>query len=567
MARFRRTTQHKQKFARIMREYPTHAERRLWESLRATEWGNEVLRQQRILGWIADLHFARQGLVVEIDGPYHETRLLTDLHRDQIMESRGLRVLRIPSEMVAHNEPDILAQIHLALALETMPELPLGAKLWQHFRDRARRDLTSIHRLNQRMYIARHLWHGPALHLQWLSEAGFRTCAELEFTLPEHSELWLTGWDFIRLSHELRNDSPDLLFFYKGEVIAGLLLLPVQELKRFLEEQCSAWADYPYPCLIAPVNEHLYRSERPWHYGNPLPVLRTVLGTLTDPQKRLCKPANPYAPYTTPSPKPPPSSPQPHPFQILDISELSPSSELFTSSEPAESSTSSEPAESSTSSELSTPSKPPASSESAEPESSEPAESVESSASSEPPVSSDSSQADGAFQRSIPIESTDDGGDPSSNHRATQIALDVDGWPMDLHAFRVVDLYFFGGERVREIFWVVSDPEQTGAALLLSQSNRAVLAKAPPPHEEAIAQLSEIFRQHLLALQTQKILVDTPMRWQKLTPYQRRHLQKILSHGHFPPRYFWSESTKTWELPRYARNLRWGEKEEPEPTL
>ena len=224
MARFRRTTQHKQKFARIMREYPTHAERRLWESLRATEWGNEVLRQQRILGWIADLHFARQGLVIEIDGPYHETRLLTDLHRDQIMESRGMRVLRIPSEMVAHNEPDILAQIHLALKLETMPELPLGAKLWQHFRDRARRDLTSIHRLNQRMYIARHLWQGPALHLQWLSEAGFRTSAELEFTLPEHSELWLTGWDFIRISHELRNDSPDWLFLYKGEVIASFVI-------------------------------------------------------------------------------------------------------------------------------------------------------------------------------------------------------------------------------------------------------------------------------------------------------------------------------------------------------
>ncbi len=544
MARFRRTTQHKQKFARIMREYPTHAERRLWESLRATEWGNEVLRQQRILGWIADLHFARQGLVIEIDGPYHETRLLTDLHRDQIMESRGMRVLRIPSEMVAHNEPDILAQIHLALTLETMPELPLGAKLWQHFRDRARRDLTSIHRLNQRMYIARHLWQGPALHLQWLSEAGFRTSAELEFTLPEHSELWLTGWDFIRISHELRNDSPDLLFLYKGEVIAGLLLLPAQELKRFLEEQRPAWADYPYPCLIAPVNEHLYRSERPWHYGNPLPVLRTVLGTLTDPPKRLCKPANPYAPYDPPSPKPPPSSPQPHPFQILDISELSTLPELSTSSEL---STSPEPAESSTSSE---------------PASSEPAETT----SSEPVESSASSQTDGASQRAISIESTDDVGDPSSHHRATQIALDVDGWPMDLHAFRVVDLYFFGGERVREIFWVVSDPEQTGAALLLSQSNQAVLAKAPPPHEEAIAQLSEIFRQHLLALQTQKILVDTPMRWQKLTPYQRRHLQKILSHGHFPPRYFWSESTKTWDLPRYARNLRWGEKEEPEPT-
>ncbi len=294
MIRFRRTAQHKQKFARILREYPTHAERRLWESLRATDWGNEVLRQQRILGWIADLHFARQGLVVEIDGPYHETRLLTDLHRDRIMEGRGLRVLRIPSEMVARNEPDIMAQIRLALTLETTPDLPLGAKLWQHLRDRSRRDLTAIHRINQRMYIARHLWEGPALHLQWLTEAGFRTAAEVEFVLPEHSELWLTGWDFIQISHNLQNDSPDLLFLREGEVIAGLLLLPAQDLKRFLEEQRTAWSDYPYPCLIAPVNEELYRSERPWHYGNPLPVLQTILGTLTESPKRLYKPIYPY---------------------------------------------------------------------------------------------------------------------------------------------------------------------------------------------------------------------------------------------------------------------------------
>jgi very-short-patch-repair endonuclease len=511
MIRFRRTAQHKQKFARILREYPTHAERRLWESLRATDWGNEVLRQQRILGWIADLHFARQGLVVEIDGPYHETRLLTDLHRDRIMEGRGLRVLRIPSEMVARNEPDIMAQIRLALTLETTPDLPLGAKLWQHLRDRSRRDLTAIHRINQRMYIARHLWEGPALHLQWLTEAGFRTAAEVEFVLPEHSELWLTGWDFIQISHNLQNDSPDLLFLREGEVIAGLLLLPAQDLKRFLEEQRAAWSDYPYPCLIAPVNEELYRSERPWHYGNPLPVLQTILGTLTESPKRLYKPIYPY------HIKPPTHTKN---------DELSEQNDVPSEQKDIPSEQNDVPSE-------------------------------QTNASSE--------------QNNVPSEQNDASSEQNNEHseqndasseRTTTILLDVDGWPMELHAFRVVDLYFAGGERTREIFWVIPDPARIGGAILLAQSDQARIAEAPPPYEEAISQLSEAFRQHLLYLQSQKILVDSPMRWQKLSAHERRHLQRTLSLGHFPPRYLWSESAKNWEQPRYARNLRWGGDEE-----
>lgn len=503
MSFHRRSTGQKLRYARFLREHPTRAEQRLWEALRTTSWGSEVLRQQQLVGWIADLHFARQGLVIEIDGKVHENRQLTDLHRDRVMEGRGLRVLRIPSELVPRIEDQILAQIRTALFLEITPDLPLGPKLWQHFRERARRDLTEIHRLNQRMFLAHQFWEGTTLHLQRLSEAGFRLASEIEFETPEHSEIWMTGWDQIILSEDLRYDTPDLVFYHKGQPISGLLLLPISRLKRFLEEERQAWSDYPYPCLVTPVNELLYRSERPWHYGQPLPVLDLVLGTATEHKKRVL-------PFESPQSIGVKKQHLAHKEALLEQQRIL----------------------------------------------------AQASAQEAQPTEPDELESIFPSPEAHPIDPKEQGIPP----KETPILFARDGWPAHVHAFRVADLYLEHGKSQRELYFVLTDPNQEGGALLFCQSRKAVLAKAPPPLEDALNALSEAFRLHLQALQEHKIFADSPMRWRKLSPKQRRSLRKDLTLGLFPPRYVWDESAQQWTQPRYTKHLHWDTEQDDAPA-
>jgi very-short-patch-repair endonuclease len=107
-----RVTDVKAERAREMRRSPTAAEGVLWQCLRRNQLlGLHFRRQQPIDGFIADFYCHAVGLVVEIDGDSHAGRESYDLARDEILASRGLRILRVTNTDVLDDLPRVLNAI------------------------------------------------------------------------------------------------------------------------------------------------------------------------------------------------------------------------------------------------------------------------------------------------------------------------------------------------------------------------------------------------------------------------------------------------------------------------
>jgi very-short-patch-repair endonuclease len=87
-----RVSRAKYERARELRREPTGEEAILWRHLRANRLdGLHFRRQQVISGFIADFYCHVASLVLELDGPAHESSY--DEERDNVLESLGLQVL------------------------------------------------------------------------------------------------------------------------------------------------------------------------------------------------------------------------------------------------------------------------------------------------------------------------------------------------------------------------------------------------------------------------------------------------------------------------------------------
>lgn len=94
------------------RKNPTPAEARLWAYVRGKRLGFRVLRQKRIIGYIADFYCAQARLVIEVDGSSHEPQ--RDRRRDAAMEKYGFHILRLRNAQVMANPHAAVAEIRAA---------------------------------------------------------------------------------------------------------------------------------------------------------------------------------------------------------------------------------------------------------------------------------------------------------------------------------------------------------------------------------------------------------------------------------------------------------------------
>ena len=97
--------------ARKYRKNPTKAEKEMWQLLRNRGLnGKKFRRQVPIDNYIVDFCCYEHKLIIEIDGPLHETavRLSKDACRDKTLNILGFRVLRI-------NEADVFEKQELVL--------------------------------------------------------------------------------------------------------------------------------------------------------------------------------------------------------------------------------------------------------------------------------------------------------------------------------------------------------------------------------------------------------------------------------------------------------------------
>lgn len=104
-------TEEKRQFARRLRHEMTPHERKVWAEVRGRKLGGmKVRRQQVIDGYIADFNCAEAGVVPELDGEVHADQVEYDAHRDKVIASRRLIVLRFPNERIESELQAVLAE-------------------------------------------------------------------------------------------------------------------------------------------------------------------------------------------------------------------------------------------------------------------------------------------------------------------------------------------------------------------------------------------------------------------------------------------------------------------------
>ncbi|NJL91686.1 MAG: DUF559 domain-containing protein [Coleofasciculaceae cyanobacterium SM2_1_6] len=112
--------------ARQFRKQPTPSEKILWQELRGRKLDNHKFRRQQPIGiFVVDFFCAAERLIVEVDGGIHESQQELDRQRQELLESLGLRFIRVSSDRVENNLSSVLEEIRQAILNPMNPRHPL----------------------------------------------------------------------------------------------------------------------------------------------------------------------------------------------------------------------------------------------------------------------------------------------------------------------------------------------------------------------------------------------------------------------------------------------------------
>lgn len=100
-------------FAKRNRNNPTDAERIMWEVLKNSNLGVRFRRQHIIGMFIADFACIEKGVVVEIDGGYHQLpeQQISDSERETWLNANGFKVLRFTNDEIMGDIDNVIEQI------------------------------------------------------------------------------------------------------------------------------------------------------------------------------------------------------------------------------------------------------------------------------------------------------------------------------------------------------------------------------------------------------------------------------------------------------------------------
>jgi very-short-patch-repair endonuclease len=97
-----------------LRQRSTPAEALLWEALRGRRLGGlKFRRQQPVRGFVVDFYCEAKDLVIELDGPVHDSPEAgeADRQRQMSLEGIGLRVMRFKNADVERDLDAVLSRI------------------------------------------------------------------------------------------------------------------------------------------------------------------------------------------------------------------------------------------------------------------------------------------------------------------------------------------------------------------------------------------------------------------------------------------------------------------------
>lgn len=93
----------KTQIARLLRQKQTKAEKKLWKLLRNRKFeGLKFRRQHPLRSYIVDFFCEEYGIVVELDGSYHNSpeQKEKDRLRDLLLSNLGYKVIRFENKLV-----------------------------------------------------------------------------------------------------------------------------------------------------------------------------------------------------------------------------------------------------------------------------------------------------------------------------------------------------------------------------------------------------------------------------------------------------------------------------------
>ena len=111
--------------ARRFRIEMTAAEARLWEWVRRSALGALHFRRQQVIdGFIVDFYCHSASIAVEVDGASHTGRADYDQERTEMLERRGILVLRFPNHRIENDLGAVLKEIRVAACARLSTDVP-----------------------------------------------------------------------------------------------------------------------------------------------------------------------------------------------------------------------------------------------------------------------------------------------------------------------------------------------------------------------------------------------------------------------------------------------------------
>src|SRR5204862_7488798 len=108
---------------REARHEPTPAENLLWQKLRRRALGVQFRRQHPLSIFYVDFYCPKFGLVVELDGPIHDTQVERDAIRTEMIETVGYAVVRFANVELFRIPRAVVARIGDAVDSGSPPQV------------------------------------------------------------------------------------------------------------------------------------------------------------------------------------------------------------------------------------------------------------------------------------------------------------------------------------------------------------------------------------------------------------------------------------------------------------
>jgi very-short-patch-repair endonuclease len=98
--------------AQELRVNMTPTEKLLWDRLKEKQIdGYRFRRQHPIYRYILDFYCAEKSFAIEIDGGVHDKNKEYDEYRDKVLESLGIKTLRIKDDEVIDNIDEVIKKV------------------------------------------------------------------------------------------------------------------------------------------------------------------------------------------------------------------------------------------------------------------------------------------------------------------------------------------------------------------------------------------------------------------------------------------------------------------------